>query len=141
MNVGTGAEVAEKAAIMRVTRNPGIVDPAIFPIMPPQPVLHAKFLSGFEVTDVNSEAAIKILRMNAFGPAIPEFLRHRASGELKPRPVEPDAELVFTRDPDHHWHRVHRFAKARIQATLRLGWNMRARFNHALRQLNCRQHV
>jgi hypothetical protein len=51
------------------------------------------------VTDVNLQTAIKVLRMNAFGPAIPEFFRQRASGELEPRPIEPDAELVFTRDP------------------------------------------
>src|ERR1700730_8000034 len=84
------------------------------------------------MTDIDFDAAIEILGVNAFGPAIPEFLRHGASGERKPSLVEPDPGFVFAGHPDHHRGSVHRLAETGIQSAGWLHWNMKAHFNHGL---------
>jgi len=55
-----------------------------------------------EGAGVDRQTAAEVVGMDALRPAVAEFLRHRAAGELQPGPVEPVAELVRTGTPDHH---------------------------------------
>ncbi len=53
VNVSARADVAEKIPITSFAGNANVINPAIFAVVPPQPILHTKMLPGIEVPDVN----------------------------------------------------------------------------------------
>src|SRR5207248_3811089 len=53
--------------------------------------------------------------MDTFGPPVSKLLFHRAAGELEPSAIEPIAQLVGTRGPDHHFGIVSQQAKAAVR--------------------------
>ena len=59
-----------------------------------------------ECVVINRNAGIEVLGMNPIHPTGADFLLHRASGELKPRFVEPDTFLGDVGNPDEHGGRV-----------------------------------
>src|SRR5438552_1654995 len=74
--------------------------------MTSQPVSHDERLPGVKRFSVGFEAALKIVRMHALGPAISHFLLNRAAGKLEPGLVEESAEFVQARHPDKDGRRV-----------------------------------
>src|ERR1700722_7018831 len=115
MDIGTGADVSEKGTVPRIARNSGVFNPTIRAIVATQPIFHSEFLPRVKVPDIGFKATIKILRMNTLRPAATEFLVHVATAKSQPRPVEPDALLVRTGHPDHHWGGIHDLTESRVQ--------------------------
>src|SRR5689334_10614941 len=115
MNVDTGTNVSQKSPIACIARNTDVVDPAVFAVMVAQPILHAKLCFVIEMADIDLDAALVVFRMDALGPPIAEFLRHRASGKFKPRPVEPTAKFVLAGYPDHDRCCIHYFIETPVQ--------------------------
>src|SRR6516165_3022211 len=85
--------------------------------VPSKPILHPEFLPGVEVIDVDFQAAIEVLTMNAFSPAVSQLLCHTATGEGQPWSIEPNAKFVSAGHPNHHRRRVHHLTEPRVQAT------------------------
>src|SRR5262249_15104122 len=100
------ADVAEKVAAGRESRDAMIQQPAVLAVMAPQTVLHLKWFSRFEGRDIDFQAALVILWVNTFRPAVAQFLFHRASSEVEPVFVEESAEFVHSGHPDHDRRRV-----------------------------------
>src|ERR1700751_4322926 len=119
MDISTGADVSKKRTVPGVARNSSVINPAIRAIMATQPIFHSEFLPGGKAADVGFKATIEILRMNALRPAVTEFLLHVTAGKSQPWPIEPDALLVWTGNPDHHRGGVHDLAEPRGKAARR----------------------
>src|SRR5262245_14433275 len=100
------ADVAEKAAAGRVSRDAMIQYPAVLAVMTPQTVLHLKRLPRIAGRVKGFQATVVILRVNTFRPAVAQLLFHSASGEFEPRFVEESAEFVRPGHPDHDRSRV-----------------------------------
>jgi hypothetical protein len=52
VNVYARPNVAKESAVMSISGDAGIIDPAIFAIMLPEPVLHSKIFTGVKVSGV-----------------------------------------------------------------------------------------
>src|SRR5262249_51967467 len=100
------ADVAEKVAAGRESRDAMIQYPAVLAVIAPQTILHLKWLPRLEGRGVDFQAAVVILRVNTFRPSIAQFFFHRASSEVEPWFVEESAEFVLTGSPDHNRRRV-----------------------------------
>ena len=107
---------------MSISGDAGIIDPAIFAIVLPEPVLHSKIFTGVKVTGVKLYAAVKIGAMDTGRSTTANFLRHATAGECQPRPVEPNTAFVFARDPNHYRSGIHYLAKTHIEAAWWFGW-------------------
>ena len=77
-----------------------VQQPAVFPIVAAEAVFHFKLLPRVEAGDVDFQAAGEVLRVDAFRPAVPIFLRQRSPGEVEPDFVEKITEFVHAREPD-----------------------------------------
>src|SRR5438045_3606985 len=83
-----------------------IRNPAIFAIIPSQPILHHKRLARIECLRVNLETFLQIVWMYAFSPAISHFLFQATARKLQPRFVKECAEFVHARHPDANRRRI-----------------------------------
>jgi hypothetical protein len=64
VNVHARPNVAKESAVMSISGDADIIDPPIFAIVLPQPVLHSKIFTGVKVTGVNLYTAVKIVSMD-----------------------------------------------------------------------------
>ena len=96
MNVVARTDIAEKQAVIVMDGLPVIGNPAILAAMMPQAVIHLEWLARLEGLEVDVETALEILRMDAFSPAIAEFLFQRPAGEFEPGVVEIVALAVLS---------------------------------------------
>src|SRR5262245_14542713 len=83
-DVHARADVAEKVAAGRESRDAMIQYPAVLAVMAPQTILHLKWFPRHEGRDIGFHASVVILPMNAFHPAVAQFLFHPASSEVEP---------------------------------------------------------
>src|SRR5258706_4157464 len=74
------SDISRKPAVGCVSRRTVINDPAIFAIGTSQPVLHRERLLGLEIGAVGLDGVFKIFRVNAFRPALPQFLLRGVPG-------------------------------------------------------------
>ena len=100
------ADIADELAGCVVARRAFILNPAVFAGMMAQAVVHAELLAPVEGRYVGFQAAFKIVRMDAFGPAIAELLFQAAAGKVEPALVEVVALLVDASRPDQRLSRV-----------------------------------
>src|ERR1700679_2611471 len=88
-----------------------VKNPPIFTHPIHQPVGHRKWRSLLEAADIMSNAALHILGMHAFGPAVALFLLQRAPAKIEPSAVEIETTHVETRHPDQHGSTIRQFLK------------------------------
>src|SRR5262249_43390978 len=84
----------------------GVPDPAVFAVVPPQPVLHLELDPGLERISVDTETGLEIVRVDALGPAVAQLLRQASSGEVEPALVEEGAASVDAGHPDENGRTV-----------------------------------
>src|ERR1041384_7855512 len=113
-NIDAGADIALKAAVLGLAGRAIVEDPAVLAVSPAQPVFHAERCAPVEMRGVDFKAAVEVLRVDAFGPAVSQFLLDSPAGEGQPRFVEVGAQLVRARRPDHYRRGVHQMAKPRV---------------------------
>src|SRR5215475_6089985 len=87
------------------------------PIVPPEPILHPEFFPRLKVAVVDFQATAKIVRVNAFSPAVSQLLGHPSTRKDQPRSIKPDAPLVFARHPNHYGCGIHHLAKPLVESS------------------------
>src|SRR6185312_8816911 len=102
VNVQTATYIAFKCSIRRESGEPVIKDPPVLTAVMSQPIFHFEWLAGVKGRDVNLQAAVKVLWVHILGPAVAHFLLHCAPNKVQPAFIEVVAQLVYTREPDHH---------------------------------------
>src|SRR5215467_653740 len=100
-NINIASDIAGEFSSGGVPRNTALIDPTIFAIRSPEPVLHSERLSRMECRQEAIQAALHIVWMHAFDPARAHLLVHRSASELQPRFVEIVTKGVRSRCPDH----------------------------------------
>src|SRR5271155_106325 len=70
VDVETTAHISFKRSIGRVARHSTIQYPAVLPGVMAHPVLHLKWTTKIEVANVDLQAAVEVLWMHVFRPAI-----------------------------------------------------------------------
>src|SRR4029077_18438611 len=101
-DVDARPDVAREGAIRVEPRYALVQNPAVLPIMSPEPILHLKRLSSVECFRVGLQAGVNIVRMKASGPTIAELFFQRAAGEVQPGLVDVAAFSVGPGCPDHY---------------------------------------
>src|SRR5690349_19337784 len=66
----TTTVIAQKFSLRAVMRHPAIQYPTIFATVVPETITHRERISLLEGTNIMLNATFKIVRVNAFGPAI-----------------------------------------------------------------------
>src|SRR5262249_29584901 len=87
-------------------------DPAVFSVVPSQPIFHQEGLALIKGRFVGPIAALEIVRVDILGPAVADLLFHRSAHEVDPRLVKPVAELVSAAHPDQDRSRISHQAKS-----------------------------
>src|SRR5262245_6906890 len=105
-DVNARADVANESAVRRRPRIAAVQYPTVLAVSPPESVFHPEVSPRIECRYVFRHAALPIVGMNSFGPAVAEFLRDRSTSEIQPRLVEVNAALGGIRHPDHDWRRI-----------------------------------
>src|SRR6516225_2622766 len=70
--------------------------------MPPEPILHLKWLALIERVRVYAQTVRKIVGVDTLRPPVPQFGFQRPASKLKPSVVEIRALFIKTGRPDHH---------------------------------------
>ena len=99
-DVEARADVSKASAIWGEPWNPVVQDPAVFAVVPPQPVLHRKRRACVECRDIGLQASLQVIGVDALGPAVAHLLLDGPSSEVEPLLVEVIAELICVRAPD-----------------------------------------
>src|SRR5436189_4062792 len=119
-DVNARADITKKRTVDIKTRCTTIEHPAILAVLSAQAILHCERLSFVESSLVNRQAVREVLRVNAFGPAVTQFLIQSAASEFQPALIKEIAELVRTRHPDHDGRGIRHRAKAHLAFKQRL---------------------
>src|SRR5581483_3512317 len=77
-------DVARKLAIVEHSRHARVDNPAISTVGPAQPIFHAEFPARLEAGKIGIQAALQVVRMYAFRPAVAKLLLHRAAAKFQP---------------------------------------------------------
>src|SRR5271157_1335547 len=99
-DVNTRADVPGESAIWGEPWNPVLQNPAIFAVVPPQPVLHCKGGASVQCRDIGLPASLQVIGVDALGPARAHLLLDGPSSEVEPLLVEIIAELICVGAPD-----------------------------------------
>src|SRR5690348_11200612 len=136
MDVEATADIALKRAVGRVTGDSAIENPAVLSAAVPQPVLHFEGAAGIKVADIDLQAAVKVVGVDVFGPAIARFLLQSAPDEIQPNLVEVEAKLVGARHPDHDGRGLGDHAETLLALPQRLFGSFAFGYVASHRQLN-----
>ena len=119
-DVNARADVALETALGGVARDALARKPSINSVAVALAVVHLERLAGIEGLCVDVHAAGQVVGMDAFGPAVAEFLLERAAGEVQPGLVEISAEFVHAAHPDQHGCGIGHAPEARFTFAQRL---------------------
>src|SRR5580704_760012 len=100
--INTGAYVAGKRTLSSESRHRSIKEPAVFAVMPTEPILHLEGLTRIERFGVGIQTHGQVFRVDSFCPAVSKLRLQGPAGEVEPGLIEVVAQLVETRCPDHH---------------------------------------
>src|SRR5215470_16537 len=106
------ANVSSKTAIGREAWHASIQYPTILTVMTPEAVLDLKVLAGVERNLISIYAFITVIRVDAIGPTVAQFLLQRSAREVQPWSVDITTTLVGTSGPDKNRSGVGHRAKA-----------------------------
>jgi hypothetical protein len=81
---------------------PVVEDLPVHAVRTPQAVRHREALPRLERAQIDLQATIQVLGVDALGPALPELLLRGAADKVEPRLVEPVAKRIGSGPPDHH---------------------------------------
>ena len=118
-HVDARADVAAEGAVRIEAGHATIHDPAKFPVVPAQPVLHLELLPRMTGRPVGFETAFQVVRMHAGRPAVAELLCEQPAREIQPGLAEEGAQRVHARHPDRHGSGVRDQAETRFALTKR----------------------
>src|SRR5271157_1298975 len=93
-DVNTRADVPGENAIWGEPWNPVVQDPAVFAVVPPQPVLHCKRSASLQCRDIGLQASLQVIGVDALGPALAQLLLDGPSSEVEPLLVKVIAPLI-----------------------------------------------
>ena len=99
-DIETGADVAGETAVRSVSGNARVEEPSVHAVGSADPILHLEGLACIECRRVCLPASVHILRVDAFQPAVAEFLLEGPARELQPWAIDEVAQLVRTGPPD-----------------------------------------
>src|ERR1700752_3569805 len=92
--IDTGSDITDKGAILIKPWHSNVENPSILSVVPPKPVLHSELLTTIKSLRVRPHTSLQIVRVNALGPAVPEFGVNGPPGKIQPGLVEVGAEFV-----------------------------------------------
>jgi len=81
VNVYAATYVACKSPALILERRSAIEYPAIRPVVASEAIIHLEWLTPVEMVKIIGNATVQVFWMDAFGPAITQFLLERASSE------------------------------------------------------------
>ena len=100
VNVDGTADVAGGLPGVVEAWNAGVGDPAVFAVLPTQPVVHAEWRRCLEARGPDAGTAVGILGVDAAQPAVAEQRIHAPPGELRPGGAVPVVPSVGRGAPD-----------------------------------------
>ncbi len=118
-DVEARADVPGKGAVRCEPGNTVVQDPAVFAVVPPEPVFHHERRPGVERSQVGLQTPLPIIRVNALRPAAAHLLFDGPPREVQPLLVEVITALVCVRAPDQYWRGISQFSKPLL--TLAIG--------------------
>src|SRR5262249_55854389 len=68
-----------------------------------QAIFHRETFTMIKCPCICVEALLHIVFVDAFSPAVSEFLFNLSPGEVQPTLIDVGTKFVSTRHPDHHW--------------------------------------